>query len=97
VRPGQLAIFTAEGRIADAMHAGRYTWTRETLPALSSLRTWPRVPDSAFESDIYFVSMRPVTDLRWRTPRPIVLRDASSAPRPHPNRTHRRAHERLRA
>ncbi|MFQ5732398.1 MAG: SPFH domain-containing protein, partial [Planctomycetaceae bacterium] len=36
--------------------------------------------DSPFKSEVYFVSTRQITDLKWGTPNPIMLRDADFGP-----------------
>jgi membrane protease subunit (stomatin/prohibitin family) len=41
---------------------------------------WKHGFDSPFKSEVYFVSTRQVTDLKWGTPNPIMLRDADFGP-----------------
>jgi membrane protease subunit (stomatin/prohibitin family) len=80
VRPGQKVIFVDQGRIADVFEPGFYTLDTANLPVLSTLRGWKYGFDSPFKCEVYFVSTRQVTDLKWGTPNPIMLRDADFGP-----------------
>ncbi|MCB1034921.1 MAG: SPFH domain-containing protein, partial [Acidobacteria bacterium] len=80
VRPGQKAIFVDQGRIADSFEPGLYTLTTENLPILSTIRGWKYGFESPFKAEVYFVSTRQVTDLKWGTPNPIMLRDPDFGP-----------------
>jgi membrane protease subunit (stomatin/prohibitin family) len=80
VRPGQVACFVDRGRIADVFQPGMYTLTTANLPLLSTLRGWKYGLESPFKCEVYFVSTRQITDLKWGTPNPIMLRDADFGP-----------------
>lgn len=80
VRPGQMAVFVSEGRLADVFEPGTYDLTTANLPILSTLKGWKYGFNSPFKSEVYFVSTRPVTDLKWGTPNPIMLRDPEFGP-----------------
>ena len=80
VRPGQVAVFVHRGQIADAFEPGSYTLTTDNLPILSTLQGWKYGFNSPFRSEVYFVSTRQITDLKWGTPNPIMLRDADFGP-----------------
>lgn len=80
VRPGQLAVFVNEGEIADVFEPGMHELITRNLPILSTLRGWKHGFDSPFKAEVYFVSTRLVTDLKWGTPNPILLRDADFGP-----------------
>ncbi|HXV36346.1 MAG TPA: SPFH domain-containing protein [Myxococcota bacterium] len=75
VRPGQQAIFVREGKIADVFDAGQYRLETKNLPLLSTLAGWKYGFDSPFKSEVYFVSTRSITDLKWGTPNPVMMRD----------------------
>ena len=47
---------------------------------LSTLQGWKYGFDSPFRSEVYFVSTRQITDLKWGTPNPIMLRDPEFGP-----------------
>jgi membrane protease subunit (stomatin/prohibitin family) len=80
VRPGQTAIFVNEGRIADVFAPGTHKLESRNLPILSTLQGWKHGFDSAFKSEVYFVATTQVTDLKWGTPNPVMLRDADFGP-----------------
>ncbi|MEY4546622.1 MAG: hypothetical protein RL685_2817 [Pseudomonadota bacterium] len=80
VRPGQSAIFVDRGEIADVFEPGQYELTTDNLPLLSTLRGWKHGFQSPFKSEVYFVSTRQLTDLKWGTPNPVMLRDADFGP-----------------
>src|SRR5688572_26516799 len=80
VRPGQCAIFVDQGQIADVFEPGRYELSTDNLPLLSTLRGWKHGFQSPFKCEVYFVSTRQITDLKWGTPNPIMLRDADFGP-----------------
>ena len=76
VREGQQAVFVYRGQLADRFGPGNYELATEALPILSTLQGWKHGFSSPFRSEVYFLNTRPVTDLRWGTPQPIVIRDA---------------------
>lgn len=80
VRPGQQAIFVHRGQLADVFDEGHYTLTTDNLPILSTLAGWKYGFDSPFKAEVYFVSTRQITDLKWGTPNPIMLRDEDFGP-----------------
>jgi membrane protease subunit (stomatin/prohibitin family) len=80
VRPGQKALFVREGKLADLFEPGTHELTTKNLPLLSTLAGWKYGFDSPFKAEVYFVSTRQLTDLKWGTPNPIMLRDADFGP-----------------
>jgi membrane protease subunit (stomatin/prohibitin family) len=76
VRPGQSAVFVHQGQIADVFGPGHYTLETKNLPILSTVLGWMHGFDSPFKAEIYFVSTRQLTDLKWGTTNPVPLRDA---------------------
>ena len=80
VRPGQAAVFVHEGQIADVFEPGTYELTTSNLPILSTIMGWKYGFDSPFKSEVYFVSTRQITDLKWGTPNPVMLRDPDFGP-----------------
>lgn len=75
VRESQTAIFIDEGRIADIFEPGRFDLITQNMPVLTSLRNWDKGFKSPFKCDVYFLSTRVFTDLKWGTPNPVMLRD----------------------
>lgn len=80
VRPGQVAVFVHRGELADVFEPGHYELKTDNLPLLSTLQGWKHGFDSPFKAEVYFVSTRQVTDLKWGTPNPIMLRDPDYGP-----------------
>ena len=80
VREGQVTVFVNKGQIADVFEPGMYTLETDNLPILSTLRGWVHGFNSPFKAEIYFVSTRRFTDLKWGTQHPITLRDAEFGP-----------------
>ncbi len=80
VRPGQMAVFVSQGQLADIFEPGQYQLTTANLPVLSTLKGWKYGFNSPFKAEVYFVSTRPVTDLKWGVPNPIMLRDPEFGP-----------------
>ena len=80
VRPGQVAVFVHRGQIADAFEPGHYTLVTDNLPILSTLAGWKYGFNSPFKAEVYFVSTKQITDLKWGTTNPIMLRDPDFGP-----------------
>ncbi len=80
VRPGQLAVFVLNGKVADIFESGTHTLNTANLPILSTLAGWKFGFNSPFKSEVYFISTRQITDLKWGTPNPIMLRDPEFGP-----------------
>lgn len=75
VREGQMAAFINEGKLADVFKPGTYTLDTKNLPILATLRGWKFGFNSPFKAEVYFVSTRKFTDLKWGTPGPAMMRD----------------------
>lgn len=80
VRPGQIAVFVLHGKIADMFEPGTHTLNTQNLPILSTIAGWKYGFNSPFKSEIYFISTRQITDLKWGTPNPIMMRDPEFGP-----------------
>lgn len=80
VRPGQTAVFVREGEVADIFEPGTHELSTSNLPVLSTLMGWKHGFESPFKAEVYFVSTRQLTDLKWGTPNPIMLRDPDFGP-----------------
>jgi membrane protease subunit (stomatin/prohibitin family) len=75
VRESQAAVFVNEGQIADVFTPGTYELETKNLPILSTLKGWKYGFDSPFKAEVYFVTTRLFTDLKWGTQNPIPVRD----------------------
>ncbi len=80
VRPGQVAVFVHRGELADVFEPGHYELKTDNLPILSTIMGWKHGFDSPFKAEVYFVSTKQITDLKWGTPNPIMLRDPDFGP-----------------
>lgn len=80
VREGQAAVFIREGQLADVLGPGTHTLDTKNLPILGTLLGWKYGFESPFKAEIYFVSTRTFTDLKWGTMNPIMLRDPEFGP-----------------
>jgi membrane protease subunit (stomatin/prohibitin family) len=75
VRESQVAILLDEGRVADVYGPGRHVLSTANMPVLTTLRGWKYGFESPFKVDVYFVSTKQFTNLKWGTPNPVILRD----------------------
>lgn len=80
VRESQAAVFVSEGQIADVFGPGLHALTTRNLPILTKLQKWYHGFESPFKSEIYFISTRNFTDIKWGTKKPITLRDPEFGP-----------------
>lgn len=80
VREGQKAVFVDQGRLADVFAPGRHVLSTSNLPLLSTLQGWKHGFESPFKAEVYFVSTRQFTDLKWGTRNPVILRDPEFGP-----------------
>jgi membrane protease subunit (stomatin/prohibitin family) len=80
VRPGQMAVFVHQGQIADVFNPGQHRLETRNLPILSTLAGWLYGFDSPFKAEVYFVTTRQVSELKWGTPNPVLMRDADFGP-----------------
>jgi len=80
VREGQAAVFINEGQLADVFQPGTHTLETKNLPILSTLLGWKHGFESPFKAEVYFVSTRRFTDLKWGTKNPVTMRDPEFGP-----------------
>jgi membrane protease subunit (stomatin/prohibitin family) len=76
VRESQWAVFFRDGKAYDVFGAGRHTLATQNIPLLTAVLTAPLYGDTPFRSEVYFVSQRTFTDLKWGTTEPILFRDS---------------------
>ncbi|TXK83606.1 SPFH domain-containing protein [Paenibacillus sp. N3.4] len=75
VREGQAAIFVNEGQIADVFGPGKYELSTQNMPVLTALKSWKYAFNSPFKADVYFVNTTNITDQKWGTTNPVIMRD----------------------
>ncbi len=76
VRENQWAVFFRDGKAYDVFGPGRHTLTTQNIPLITAALTAPLFGDSPFRSEVFFVSQRTFTDLKWGTTEPIAFRDS---------------------
>jgi len=75
VRESQRAVFFRDGKALDVFGPGRHTLSTNNIPLLGALIGLPFGGDSPFKSEVFFVSMREFTDMKWGSAQPLVYRD----------------------
>jgi len=75
VRESQRAVFFRDGKALDVFGPGRHTLSTNNIPLLTTLIGLPFGGKSPFTAEVYFVSMREFTDMKWGTPQPLTFRD----------------------
>lgn len=81
VRESQVAVLMSEGRLADIYTmGGTYELTTRNMPVLSTLRGWKYGFNSPFKAEVYFISTKQFTNLKWGTKNPLMLRDPEFGP-----------------
>jgi membrane protease subunit (stomatin/prohibitin family) len=80
VREGQAAAFVKEGQLADVKLPGMYTLDTQNMPILSKILGWKYGFESPFKCEVYFVSTRQWTDMKWGTQNPVMMRDPEFGP-----------------
>ncbi|MEO1352303.1 MAG: SPFH domain-containing protein [Cyanobacteria bacterium J06635_15] len=80
VRPGQMAVFVGEGRVADVFEPGQYRLETQNLPILTTLKGWKYGFNSPFKAEVYFFNTKVFTNLKWGTANPITIRDPELGP-----------------
>jgi membrane protease subunit (stomatin/prohibitin family) len=75
VRESQAAVFFRDGNALDVLDPGRHTITTANIPLLVDLVGKAFSGETPFKAEVYFVSLREFTDLKWGTPTPITIKD----------------------
>ena len=71
VRESQVAQFVYLGAFGDTFAPGKHTLTTDNIPILTKLKSWKYGFNSPFKAEVYFVSTRQFTDLKWGTANPM--------------------------
>ena len=75
VRESQRAVFFRDGKALDVFGPGRHTLSTNNLPLLTALIGLPFGGTSPFTTEVMFVSMQDITDMKWGSAQPMVYRD----------------------
>ncbi len=75
VRESQVAVLMNEGEFGDVYIPGRHELSSKNMPITTTLKSWKYLFDSPFKVDIFYVSTRQFTNLKWGTSNPVIMRD----------------------
>ncbi|HET90147.1 MAG TPA: SPFH domain-containing protein [Chloroflexi bacterium] len=75
VRDSQAAVFFRDGRALDVFGPGAHTIATANIPLLVDYVGKAFSGQTPFKAEVYFVSLREFTDLKWGTPTPITIKD----------------------
>jgi excisionase family DNA binding protein len=75
VREGQVAQFVYLGQFGDTFGPGKHSLVTENIPVLTKLASWKYGFESPFKADVYYITTRLFTGIKWGTQNPIMLRD----------------------
>ncbi|TAK06255.1 MAG: SPFH domain-containing protein [Candidatus Manganitrophaceae bacterium] len=76
VRENQAAIFFRDGKGLDVLGPGRHTLSTMNLPILTKVLSLPWGFKSPFRAEVYFVSQKIFTQMRWGTKDPVAFKDS---------------------
>lgn len=76
VRENQAAVFFRDGKAYDIMGPGRHTLSTLNLPLITRALSLPFGFESPFQAEVYFVSTKIFTNLKWGTREPVAFRDS---------------------
>lgn len=76
IRESQAGVFFYNGRACDVFGPGRHTLKTANIPMLTKLLAAPWGTTSPLRAEVYFVSMKVFTDLKWGTRDPVAFKDA---------------------
>lgn len=75
VRESQRAVFARDGKALDTLPPGRHTLSTANIPILVEVLGIPFGGKSPFRAEVYYVSVREFTDMKWGTQQPVLYRD----------------------
>lgn len=76
VRESQRVVLMNEGDFGDEYAPGLHKLTTSNMPVLTTLSSWKYGFESPFKVDVYFVSTKQFTNVKWGTSGPVIVRDA---------------------
>ncbi len=76
VRENQSAVFVRDGKALDEFGPGRHTLSTNNIPLLGGLIGAAFGGKSPFTAEVFFVSTREFTGLKWGTPQPMTFKDS---------------------
>ncbi len=76
VRENQAAVFFYQGKALEAFGPGRHTLKTGNIPILTKIASLPWGMSSPLRAEVYFVTMKTFTNLKWGTRDPVAFKDA---------------------
>jgi membrane protease subunit (stomatin/prohibitin family) len=76
VRESQAAVFFYKGKAVGAFGPGRHTLKTGNIPILTKIASIPWGMNSPLRAEVYFVSLKVFTNLKWGTRDPVAYKDA---------------------
>lgn len=75
VRESQQVVLMNEGDFGDQYGPGLHKLTTNNMPVLTTLKSWKYGFESPFKIDVFFVSTKQFTNVKWGTSGPVLVRD----------------------
>lgn len=75
VEEGQAIAFMAGHELADVFDKGLYLLTPENFPILAEKSPFRMRPVRPVRAELYFINMQPVTERKWATRSPALVRE----------------------
>ncbi|THU36098.1 virion core protein (lumpy skin disease virus) [Niastella caeni] len=75
VRESQVAVMMHQGEFGDQYTPGMYELVTPNMPITTTLQSWKYLFADPFKVDLFFVSTKQFTNLKWGTPNPVIMRD----------------------
>ncbi len=73
VKEGEVAIFTHDGKLADALEIGKHAINNTNLPILSEIKI--RKKEKTYEADVYFIDTNLSKGHIWGSSAPVSVND----------------------
>lgn len=75
VAEGQAIAFFAGSELADVFDRGSYLLTPENFPMLAEKRPFRLRPIRPIKAELYFINLDPITERKWATRSPALVRE----------------------
>lgn len=76
IRENQAGVFFYQGKAVGAFGPGRHTLKTANIPILTKLLSMPWGMKSPLRAEVYIVSMKIFTNLKWGTRDPVAFKDS---------------------
>jgi len=76
IRESQAGVFFYQGKAVEAYGPGRHTLKTANIPILTKIASLPWGLTSPLRAEMYFVSLKVFTNLKWGTRDPVAFKDS---------------------